>query len=203
MPRDGRATRERILDAAQRLVVDQGFSATSVEQVIAASSTSKGSFFHHFASKQALAQALVERDAAADLALLDEALAAAARGGADPVQQAVAFVRFLEGRFAAATGPDAAPGCLSAAVLAEHGLLEAGTRTPIQQAAAAWRERYAALLRAALDDRGIAGIPVEPLADHVVVTIRGATLLARATGDPDVARQQLRALRLLLWAMLR
>ncbi|MEJ7721594.1 MAG: TetR/AcrR family transcriptional regulator [Ilumatobacteraceae bacterium] len=57
MPRDGTATRERILDAAERLVIENGFSATSVDSVIDESSSSKGAFFHHFATKEKLARA--------------------------------------------------------------------------------------------------------------------------------------------------
>ncbi len=70
MPRDGTATRERILDAAEHLVIENGYAATSVDQVIAASGTSKGAFFHHFDSKRDLARALVERYVEADLAHL-------------------------------------------------------------------------------------------------------------------------------------
>jgi TetR/AcrR family transcriptional repressor of nem operon len=70
--KDGTATKERILAAAQRLVIDHGFAATSLDQVIAASGTSKGAFFHHFTSKLDLARSLVDRYAAADLAHLDE-----------------------------------------------------------------------------------------------------------------------------------
>jgi len=39
------------------------------------SGTSKGAFFHHFDSKAALARALVDRYAAADIAHLDQAVA--------------------------------------------------------------------------------------------------------------------------------
>ena len=52
MPRDGTATRTRILDAAQALVLKQGYAGTSVDDVIAAAGTTKGGFFHHFPSKQ-------------------------------------------------------------------------------------------------------------------------------------------------------
>ena len=48
---------ERILDVAQHLVIENGFAATSVDQVIKAAGTSKGAFFHHFDSKLDLARA--------------------------------------------------------------------------------------------------------------------------------------------------
>src|ERR1044072_3618746 len=60
MPRDGHGTRERILQAAERLMSDQGYSATSVDQVIAEAGSSKGGFFHHFSSKTDLAVHIVE-----------------------------------------------------------------------------------------------------------------------------------------------
>ena len=44
-------TRERILDAAQQLVMERGFSATTVDAILEAAGSSKGAFFHHFASK--------------------------------------------------------------------------------------------------------------------------------------------------------
>ena len=36
MPRDGSPNRQRILDAAERLVIENGFNATTLDQVIAA-----------------------------------------------------------------------------------------------------------------------------------------------------------------------
>ena len=42
MPKDGTPNRERILDAAQQLVIENGFAATSVDQVLSAAGTSKG-----------------------------------------------------------------------------------------------------------------------------------------------------------------
>src|SRR3989304_2633883 len=52
----GAKTRERILDQAQRLILDQGLAATSIDQVLTAAGTSKGAFFHHFPTKNHLAR---------------------------------------------------------------------------------------------------------------------------------------------------
>ena len=46
----------------------QGYTATSLDQVIAESSSSKGAFFHRFSSKSDLALQLIERYVASDLA---------------------------------------------------------------------------------------------------------------------------------------
>src|SRR5207237_4818839 len=46
--------REKLLDAAVNLVRHSGFAGTSVDQLCAAAGVTKGAFFHHFASKEAL-----------------------------------------------------------------------------------------------------------------------------------------------------
>jgi AcrR family transcriptional regulator len=47
-------TRERVLDAAVDLFAEQGYDGTSVAQVIERAGLTKGGFYHHFASKEAL-----------------------------------------------------------------------------------------------------------------------------------------------------
>ena len=84
MARDGAKTRERILDSAQRLVLEQGLAGTSIDDVLTAAGTSKGAFFHHFPSKHALARAIVERYAEADVAFLEEFMARAERRATTP-----------------------------------------------------------------------------------------------------------------------
>lgn len=199
MPRDGSFTRDRILAAARRLVIDNGFRATTIDAVLAASGSSKGAFFHHFPSKQALAEALVEQYVADDLAMLERALAAAEAAGGDAVDHAVAFLRFFED--AADEIMSGTTGCLYTSVLAEMELVDAGTSDPITKAVLQWRDRYAELLREAAGDR--TDIDVAALSDHVFVTFEGAYLLVRTTGDPGEMRRQLSVLRRLVESLLR
>jgi TetR/AcrR family transcriptional repressor of nem operon len=53
-PEQKQATHERILEAASALFRRQGFSATSVENVMRAAGLTVGGFYAHFGSKQAL-----------------------------------------------------------------------------------------------------------------------------------------------------
>ena len=57
-PRKGSETRERILDVAEASVLEKGFAATSIEEVIAAVGITKSGFFYHFKDKNELAKAL-------------------------------------------------------------------------------------------------------------------------------------------------
>lgn len=49
-----RNTKSRIVAAAWKLFYDQGYDNTTVEDIIAESGTSKGSFYHYFEGKDAL-----------------------------------------------------------------------------------------------------------------------------------------------------
>ncbi|ASW53358.1 TetR/AcrR family transcriptional regulator [Plantactinospora sp. KBS50] len=198
MARDSTATRERILEAAERLVLEYGFGSTTVDGVVAASGTSKGAFFHHFAGKQELARALVARIAAADHRLLAAALAEVAPLG-DPAARLLAFLAHFEQ--VAGTVVEEETGCLYISVLTERQLIDSGTADQIAEVVRTWRTAIAELVRAAFLGRADGGIDAEELADHVFVTFEGAFLLSRALGEPHVAAQ-LRVLRLMLAGLL-
>ena len=56
--RNSRNTRGRIVSAAWQLFYEQGYEHTTVEEIIEASQTSKGSFYHYFDGKDALLSTL-------------------------------------------------------------------------------------------------------------------------------------------------
>jgi len=57
-------TRQRILEAATSVFSERGYHGASVDDIVAASNTSKGSFYFHFPNKEGLFLALVEDFAA-------------------------------------------------------------------------------------------------------------------------------------------
>ena len=63
----GEATRERILGAARLLFGERGYEHTSIEEVLDASGVTRGALYHHFPSKTALFDAVLEA-VVADLA---------------------------------------------------------------------------------------------------------------------------------------
>ena len=58
--RNPAATRQKLVDATVQLMLKQGFAGTSVDDICAVSGLTKGSFFHHFDSKEAIGKAAVE-----------------------------------------------------------------------------------------------------------------------------------------------
>lgn len=54
------STRERLLEAAERVFADKGFYEAAVDEIVAVSGTSKGSVYFHFPSKESLFLAVME-----------------------------------------------------------------------------------------------------------------------------------------------
>src|SRR3954449_2883927 len=59
--RDPEATRQALLDAATELFGTAGFDATSVQSIVDRAQVTKGGFYHHFESKQALLHEIHDR----------------------------------------------------------------------------------------------------------------------------------------------
>jgi len=194
MARDGTRTRERILDSAERLILDQGLAKTSIDQVLAGAGTSKGAFFHHFPSKNHLARALVERYAANDVGYLDEFMARVEAESDDAAEQVVAFIRYFEETAEEMVAQQ--PSCLYVSYIYDRQLFDDGTNDIIVDAVVAWRERLLDKLQAAAE-RHPPVVPVDlaALADHVFTTFEGAFVLTRTMGDPDLMRRQLELVR--------
>lgn len=194
MPRDGAATRLSILNTAQALVMNQGFAATTVEAVIGRAGVTKGAFFHHFKSKQDLAQALVERYAAADAAHLDHLLARAEALSRDPLQQVLLFVGLMAESLDAAAGADAsaASGCLFASFLYEAQLFDGATHAAIADSFAYCRSRLAPKLEAILKAR-VPRVPVtaDGLVDAALAALEGGYVLSRIRREPRSVAAQL------------
>ena len=53
-------SKTKLLDAALRVIRAKGYSATRIEDICSAAGVTKGSFFHHFNSKEDLALAAVD-----------------------------------------------------------------------------------------------------------------------------------------------
>jgi AcrR family transcriptional regulator len=64
-------TRDRILDAAERLFADRGFSGTAMRDIAARVELNPASLYNHFSSKQALYEAVLARGLSPLFEILD------------------------------------------------------------------------------------------------------------------------------------
>jgi AcrR family transcriptional regulator len=78
----GRATRERLVATARELFGRDGYEATSIEAVLTAAGVARGSLYHHFESKTALFDAVLDQV----VAEIAAEAADAARVHEDPVE---------------------------------------------------------------------------------------------------------------------
>ncbi len=55
------ATGRALVDVAERLFTENGYSATSLDAIVAGADVTKGALYHHFSGKQAVFEAVFER----------------------------------------------------------------------------------------------------------------------------------------------
>lgn len=195
------SAREQILRAAHDLVFERGFTATTVDAILAVTGVSKGAFFHHFPTKGALGKALIERYAETDAEVLERYMASAESVTTDPAAQLIEFLRGFEADIEA--GLVTQPGCLFASYLYEKIPDEVESDRIILDAIALWRNRILDKLERAIAARPtVVAVDLASLADHVWTVFEGGFVLARATGEPIRLREQLRHLRTYLGLLL-
>ncbi len=83
------ATRAALIEQGEQLFTEYGYSATSLDAIVAGAEVTKGALYHHFSGKQALFEAVFERvEEAAAKAVTD-----AVEGHDDPWEKALAGLR--------------------------------------------------------------------------------------------------------------
>ena len=190
MPRDGRVTRNKIMDVAQDMVLDVGLAGTSVEKVIDRAGVTKGTFFYHFKTKHDLAAALIERYADRDEHHFADAMAKAEQLARDPLQQLLIFV----GLFIEMTEQldEPFPGCLYASYCYQSGAISAQSMAQVERMMHFWREHLGEKVKSVIAENP-PRIPVEAhqVADHVLTTFEGAFILSKVMKEPKLASEQL------------
>src|SRR5262245_36254625 len=91
-PSKGERTRERILDVAYGAIVEKGYAATSIEELVEAAGITKSGFFYHFRDKNDLARELFERFLAEDEHIIDTLEQRSRELSDDPLQALLIFL---------------------------------------------------------------------------------------------------------------
>jgi AcrR family transcriptional regulator len=187
--RRGSDTRERILAVAEDAVLAKGFSATSIEEIIAAVGITKSGFFYHFKDKSDLAKAMMLRYMAQDKAVLDDMFRRADELNEDPLHGFLVGLKFFAEMMADL--PNTHPGCLAASFAYQDQLFNREIRKLNEEAMLAWRVRFRERF-----DR-IAGrypprieVDFDALADMAATLVEGGLLLNRVFRDNSILPRQ-------------
>ena len=185
----GERTRERILEIAEAAVLQKGFGATSIDELIAEAEITKSGFFYHFKDKNELARALLERYIAQDEMILDSLFARAQELADDPLQTFLIglklFAEMVEDL------PAGHPGCIVAVYCYQERLFDKSIHEINREAVLRWRQRF----REILDDIAKLYPPNEPvdldeLADMVSTIVEGGIVMSKALNSPHTLARQ-------------
>ncbi|AKJ12997.1 hypothetical protein ABB07_24065 [Streptomyces incarnatus] len=89
-------TRARLLESAERVIVERGYAQTTIEDLCAAAGYTRGAFYSNFRSKDDLVLALFDRHSADRLGQLERLLDGPGAASAEGVARALLEVNPLE-----------------------------------------------------------------------------------------------------------
>ena len=175
-------SKTKLLEAALHVIRVKGYQATRVEDICASAGLTKGSFFHHFKSKEELALAATEH--------YDEmagALFASApyRALEDPLERLLAYVDFRKGLL---RGELPEFTCLVGTMVQEVYATHPQLREACEQSITGHAATLEPDIAAAMQKYNVDGDwTPRSLALYTQAVIQGALILAKACGGPEVA----------------
>lgn len=179
-------TKQRLLDAAQELMLAKGFAATSVEEICEAAKLTKGCFFHYFESKDELGRELIARFCASSQRMHQAMMG----DDPDPLKR---VYHYIDEMIKCCRDPAMAKGCL----LGQFSQELCGTNPRIRRSCcdgfSAWTAQVADALGAAKAKHAPrSSIQPQSLAEHLIVIVEGSLILGKAKQDRAVSARNLR-----------
>ena len=183
--KDGRSTRDAVIDAASRLMHVNGYHNTSLDNVLRESGVGKGNFYYYFKSKEDLGYAILDRIVALFIGRTLEPCFA--NPDDSPLTQISCFLdRILETQ----RQRNCVGGCPLGNLAAELSDQHEGFRTRLAGVFSAWRDRLTLALRDA-QARGQVGRDCRPesIAQFLVASLEGSILMTKLTKDITVMEE--------------
>lgn len=174
--------RSKLLDAALVVIRTKGYCATTVDELCAAAGVTKGAFFHHFKSKDALAVAAAEHWSEITGALFAKA---PYHDHADPLGRVLGYVAF---RKALLQGGVPEFTCLVGTMVQETYETAPAIRDACERSISGHAATLEADIEAAMRDRRLSPPwTAKSLALHTQAVLQGAFILAKAKGGAEIA----------------
>ncbi len=184
----GERTRERILDVAYQSIVEKGFAATSIEELVEAAGITKSGYFYHFRDKNDMARQLFERFLTEDEGILDNLATRARELSDDPLQSFLIFLNLY-----AQMMDDMEtlhPGCMVASITYQERMFDAEVRQMNVDYLLRMRRRFVGWLDDIIARHPPAAeVEIDGLADNLTAIVEGA-VRPRPDGPADPAISQ-------------
>jgi len=194
MATKGEQTKENILAIAEGIILQKGFSGTSIDEIIAVAKITKGGFFYHFTGKNDLAYALVNRYLKNDEVFFDNLFKRARTLSEDPLQQMLIFINLLAEEME--NLPDVHPGCLVASFTYESQQFDKELKELMSTGIISWRNKFLEQLE---NIKQIHPMKIEvstaELADMLTAVVEGGIIVSRCLTEPKILVAQLQQYR--------
>jgi TetR/AcrR family transcriptional regulator, transcriptional repressor for nem operon len=183
-------SKQALLDAALSVIRAKGYTATRIEDICAAAELTKGSFFHHFKSKEDLAVAAAEHWTR----VTSEVFASAAyRTLPDPLDRLLAYIDLRKALLKGAL-PEFT--CLAGTMIQEVYETHPAVRDACDQSISGHAATFEADIEEAMRQHGVdPSFSAASLALYFQAVIQGAFILAKAKQGAGVAADCLDHLR--------
>jgi TetR/AcrR family transcriptional regulator, transcriptional repressor for nem operon len=181
------STKDHLIDVGLELMRKHGFGATGLQEILQSAEVPKGSFYHHFNSKEDFALAVVERYESLSTEHCKEALSNTRQA---PLKR---LRRYFEDLLRMAGQSAPIQGCLLGSLS-----LEIASSSPVLQhllsaSFARWQSAVACVLREAVEKGELPrSIKPEALAGFILNSWEGALLRSQADKSDDPLRDFLR-----------
>jgi AcrR family transcriptional regulator len=190
----GERTRERILDIAYESIVEKGFAATSIEELVEAAGITKSGFFYHFRDKNDMARQLFDRFLSEDEKII-ETLEQRARELSDDPRQSLLIILNLYAQMMDDM-ETLHPGCMVASVTYQERLFDSEMKRMNVDYLLRTRQRFADWLKEIVElHPPKMEADLDALADHLTIIVEGAIIYAKALRDPAMMGRQTRLFR--------
>lgn len=182
-------TRNRILHTAMDAIREKGYAATGIDEICRRAGITKGAFFHHFKDKQQMAVEAAEYFAE----MADQLFKNADYNRInDPLKQLLGYIDFREQII---TGQTHEYTCLLGTLAQEVHSSHPAIRQACERHMWEHAQTLVPIIQRALDARAIHGHDPQSLALFTQAVLQGGFILAKASGNPEAARESVRHLR--------
>lgn len=191
MKSKGQLTKERILDEATKIVVQKGFQATSISDILNATDIKKGSLYFHYPEKNVLIHAILDKVQEGFMRFLDSSLSGSSPGEALDNFFSAVLKKHQEAEFVG--------GCIFGNTALEMGDKCEDISKKIGDVFEKWVEKLTIVIKSAQDSRQIRDdLSAGMLAHQIVATLEGGIMLSRLNKDEKPLRDCIDSLKLLI-----